>query len=69
MDNTENIEEIKKLFKERGMAYKGDLIESLSEEEFRTGCIKLMMRAEKVSGDGQRQRIKRNTMMMISMER
>lgn len=35
MDNTENIEEIKKLFKECGMAYKGDLIESLSEEEFR----------------------------------
>lgn len=29
MDNTENIEEIKKLFKERGMAYKGDFIESL----------------------------------------
>ena len=39
MGNTENIEEIKKLFKERGMVYKGDFIESLSEEEFKAGCI------------------------------
>lgn len=46
MDNTENIEEIKKLFKERGMAYKGDLIESLSEEEFRAGCIKFYIPPE-----------------------
>ena len=46
MDNTENIEEIKKLFKERGLAYKGDLIESLSEEEFRTGCIKFYIPPE-----------------------
>ena len=53
MDNTENIEEIKKLFKESGMAYKGDLIESLSEEAFKAGCIKFYIPPEDVDGCGE----------------
>lgn len=50
MGNTENIEEIKKLFKERGMVYKGDFIESLSEEEFKAGCIKFYIPPEETYG-------------------
>ena len=53
MGNTENIEEIKKLFKERGMVYKGDFIESLSEEEFKAGCIKFYIPPEDADGCGE----------------
>ena len=38
-------EEIKKLCKERGIMYKGDFIESLTEEEFKNGTAKFNLTA------------------------
>lgn len=71
-------EDIKKLCEERGITYKADFMDGLSEKQFDEGCIKLYIPADGNGGCGEgiwgwiarlRRKIKRSIWTIISMER
>lgn len=46
-------EDIKKLCEERGIIYKADFMDGLSEKQFDEGCIKLYIPADENGGCGE----------------